>query len=152
MVSKDVIFVEDATQPLCSCTKGMGFTSQNMYDTLLPLFSGAHSNVAPNEVVVQPLQVPNNSQEQPIFDADVQEALDEERTEIEKSCFMPRWLVQTLRDSKLDAPLFICTCLGSHSADFELESYALAISNMCDEEELVSFNETQSSKICMAPM
>ena len=43
--------------------------------------------------------------EQFIFDADVQEALDEERIEIEELHSMPKWLVQTLRDNKLDAPL-----------------------------------------------
>ena len=98
MVSRDVVFVEDAVQPLLSCTKGIGLTSQDMYDTLLPLFSGAHSNAVPNEVVIQPMQVSDNGEEQPISDVDVQEALDEERTEIEESRSMPKWLVQTLRE------------------------------------------------------
>ena len=60
---------------------------------------------------------------------------------------MPKWLVvQTLRDSKLDAPLSTRTCSGSHSADFALDSYDLVVSNMCDEEEPVSFNEAQNFK------
>ena len=46
--------------------------------TLLPLFSSAHSNAVPNEVVIQPMQVSNNSKEQPISNAEVHEALDEE--------------------------------------------------------------------------
>ena len=71
-----------------------------MYDTLLPLFSGAHSNAVPNEAIFQPMQVSNNSTKQPISNADVQEALDEERTEIEESRSMPKWLVQTLHDNK----------------------------------------------------
>ena len=65
---------------------------------------------------------------------------------------MPKWLVQTLHDSKLDAPLSRCTHSDSHSADFASNSYALAISNMCDEEEPVSFNEAQNSKNWMAAM
>ncbi len=93
-----------------------------MYDTLLPLFSGAHSNAVPSEAVFQPMQVSNDSAEQPIFDADVQEALDEERIDIEESRSMPKWPVQTLRDSKLDAPLSSRTRSGSHSADFASDS------------------------------
>ena len=54
---------------------------------------------------------------------------------------MPNWLVQTLRDSKLNAPLSSHTRFGSHSADYASDCYALAVSNMCDEEEPVSYNE-----------
>ena len=49
MVSRDVVFVEDAIQALLSCAKGIGLTSQDMYDTLLPFFNGAHSNAVPND-------------------------------------------------------------------------------------------------------
>ena len=63
MVSRDVVFVEDAVQPLLSCTEGTGLTSQDVYDTLLPLFSGAHSNAVPNEAAFQPMHVSNNSEE-----------------------------------------------------------------------------------------
>ena len=55
LVSKDVVFVEDAIQPLLSCTKVTGLTSQDMYDTLLPLVSGAHYNAVPNEAIIQPM-------------------------------------------------------------------------------------------------
>ena len=89
--------MEDAVQHLLSCTKGTGLTSLDMYDTLLPLFSGAHSNAIPNEAVIEPMRVSNNGEEQPTSDVVVQEALDEERTKIEESRSMPKWLVQTLR-------------------------------------------------------
>lgn len=46
-------------------------TSQDIYDILLPLFGAAHSNAAPHEVVVQPIQVSNNNEEQPNFDVDL---------------------------------------------------------------------------------
>ena len=65
---------------------------------------------------------------------------------------MPKWLVQTLRDSKLNAPLSSRTRSGSHSADYASDCYALAVSSMCDEEELVTFNEAQSSKNWMVAM
>ena len=55
-------------------------------------------------------------------------------------------------DSKLDAPLSGHTRLGSHSADFASKSYALAVSNMCDDEEPVSFKEAHNSKTWMAAM
>ena len=41
LVSRDVVFVEDAVQPLLSCTKETGVSLGDVYDTLLPLFSGA---------------------------------------------------------------------------------------------------------------
>lgn len=65
---------------------------------------------------------------------------------------MLRWLVQTLHDSKLDAPLSSRTCSGSHSADFASDCYALAISNMCVDKDPVSFNEAHNSKNWMAAM
>ena len=74
------MFVEDVVQPLLSCTKETGVCSQNMYDTLLPLFSGAPSHVEPVEAHVQPIQVSNESTDQPISDAEVRDALDDERT------------------------------------------------------------------------
>ena len=40
LVSRDVVFVEDDVQPLLSCTKDTDVSSQDMYDTLLPLFGG----------------------------------------------------------------------------------------------------------------
>ena len=52
---------------------------------------------------------------------------------------MPKWLVQTLRDSKLDAPLSSHTCFGSHDASYATYYYALAFSSLCDEEEPVTF-------------
>ena len=55
LVSRDVVFVEDAVQPLLSCTKETGVSSQNMFDTLLPLFSGGPSHVQPDEASVQPM-------------------------------------------------------------------------------------------------
>ena len=127
-----------------------GSSSQDVYDTLLPLFSGAQSNVAPNEVVFQPTQVSHESIDQPISDADVQEALEDERVEIEQSKTMPKWLVQTLRDSKLDAPLSSRTRSGSVS--YASDCYALAVSSLCDENEPVTFDEAQSSKNWMAAM
>ena len=48
---------------------------------------------------------------------------------------MPKWLVQTLRDSKLNVHLSSRTRSGSNSADYASDCYALAVSNMCDEEE-----------------
>ena len=86
-----------------------------MYDTLLPLFSGAQPNVAPNEVNIHPMQVANDNTDQPISHADLHDALVDEREDIEESQTLPKWLVQTLRDSRLDASLSSRTCSSSHS-------------------------------------
>ena len=63
LVSQDVVFVEDAVQPLLSCTKQTNVSSQDMYDTLLPLFNGGQPYVEHIDAQVkaknQPLQVPD---------------------------------------------------------------------------------------------
>lgn len=110
----------------------------------MPLFSGAQP---PNEALFQPTQVSNENIKQPISDADVHDALVDEREDIEESRSMPKWLVQTLHDSKLNAPLSSRTRSGSHSTDYVSNSYALAVSNMCDEEEPLSYNEAHNSEI-----
>ena len=55
------MFVKDVLQPSLSCTKETHVRSHDMYDTLLPLFNGAHSNVEPSNAQVearnQPLQI-----------------------------------------------------------------------------------------------
>ena len=53
------MFVEDAVQPLLSCTKETGVSSQDIYDTLLPLFSGGPSHVELVEANVQPMRASN---------------------------------------------------------------------------------------------
>ena len=87
-----------------------------------------------------------------VIDADVHDALDEERTKIEESRSMPKWLVLTLPDNKLDAPLPSHTRHGSQHASYASNCYALSVSSMCDEEEPVTFNEAQNSKNWMATM
>ena len=64
----------------------------------------------------------------------------------------PKWLVQTLHDSKLDAPMSSCTCSGSQHVSYVLDCYALAVSSLCNEEELVTFNEAQNSENWLAAM
>ena len=109
-------------------------------------FSGAQSNVAPNEVNIQPMQVSNNDTDQPISDADLHDALVDERQDIEESRNLPKWSVQTLRDNRLDAPLSSRTRSCSHSVSYVSDCYALAISSLCDESKPVTFDEAQSSK------
>ncbi|MCO5605762.1 hypothetical protein L7F22_059946 [Adiantum nelumboides] len=60
LVSRDVVFVEDSVQPLLSCTRDSNVSSQDIYDTLLPLFSGGSTNVNSNEANVQPMGVSEN--------------------------------------------------------------------------------------------
>ena len=42
-----IVFVEDVVQSLLSCTKEIGVSSQDMYDTLFPLYSSGPSHVEP---------------------------------------------------------------------------------------------------------
>ena len=96
------------------------------------------------------MQVSHESADQPNSDAHVYDALVDERANIEESRTMPKWLVQTLRDSKLDAPLSSCTRSGS--ASYASNCYALAVSSLCDKNELATFDEAQNSKNWMAAM
>ena len=43
---------------------------------------------------------------------------------------MSKWLVQTLHDSKLDAPLPNRTCFGSQHASYASDCFAL-VASMC---------------------
>ena len=81
------------------------------------------------------------------------DALDEERTKIEESRSMPKWLVQTLCDSKLDAPLSSHTHHGSQHVPLmhQIVMHWLFLV-MCDEEEPVTFDEAQNSENWMAAM
>ena len=83
---------------------------------------------------------------------DVDDAIDKERIAIEESRNMPKWLVQTLRDSKLATPFSRYSILRSHHASYTYESYDFMASNMCDEKEHVSFDEAHDSKNWMAAM
>ena len=81
LISRDVVFVEDVVQPLLSCTKQTGISSQDVFDTLLPLFTGGTSNVSSDEAHVQPTQGSNDIIDQPICDADLQHVIDEDMAE-----------------------------------------------------------------------
>ena len=98
------------------------------------------------------MQVSNESTNHPIFYVDVHDALDGERTEIEESRSMPKWLVQTLHDSKLDAPLPTRTRFGSQHVSYVSDCFALAVASLYDEEEPILFEEAQNSKNWMVDM
>ena len=152
MVSRDVVFVEDAIQPLLSCTKETSVSSRDVYDTLLPLFTSGQLSVGPLEAPSQPLEATHNDADHSISDADLHDALINERADIEEAKTVPKWLLQTLQDSKLDVPLSYRTRSGSHSASFASDCYAMAASSLCDENEPVSFDEAQNSENWMAAM
>ena len=65
---------------------------------------------------------------------------------------MPKWLVQTLRDSKLDAPLSSRTRFGSQNISYASDCYALAVSSLCDEDEPVTFDEAHNLENWWAAM
>ncbi len=52
--------------------------------------------------------------------------------------------MQTLRDSKLDAPLSTRTRSGFQHGSYASDCYALAVSSLCDEDEPVTFDEAQN--------
>ena len=49
LISRDVVFVEDVVQPLLSCTKEAGISSRDVFDTLMPRFTGGSSHVPSTE-------------------------------------------------------------------------------------------------------
>ena len=79
------------------------------------------------------------------------DVVDEERVAIEESKSMPKWLVQTLRDSKLATPLPHRTRGGSHHASTSFVDHSF-IAETCNEEEPVSFEEAQESDHWMHAM
>ena len=65
-----------------------------MYDTLLPLFNGTHSNVKPSDAQVEATNKPLQVHDQYFDDVHVDDVVDEERQEIVESKGMSKWLVQ----------------------------------------------------------
>ena len=119
---------------------------------MLPLFAGGTSNVHSTEAHVQPMQVSNDVTDQSISDANLQDAISDDMAENMQARNMPKWLVQTLRDSKLDAPMSSRTRSGSQHVSYVSDCYALAVSSLCDEEEPVTFNQAQNSENWLAAM
>ncbi|MCO5610037.1 hypothetical protein L7F22_064272 [Adiantum nelumboides] len=115
-------------------------------------FSGGSTNVNSNEANVQPMGVFENVTDQPITDMDVHDVLDEERAKNEQARGMPKWLVHTLRDSKLDAPLSSRTRSASRHASYASDCYALVVSSLHDVGEPLSFDEAQNLENWMAAM
>ena len=74
--------MEDAIHPLLSCTKETHVRSQDMYDTLLPLFKGAHPNVEPSDAHVEARNQPIQVHDQHFDDVHVDDVVEEERREI----------------------------------------------------------------------
>ncbi|WP_286490054.1 hypothetical protein, partial [Escherichia coli] len=108
LVSRDVVFVENSVQPMLSCKNQQNVCSHDIFDTLLPLFNLGQPYVeqmdAQKGAANQPIPAVNPNF-QPIDEGIVNDVVDEERTAIMASKSMPKWLVQTLRDSKLATPL-----------------------------------------------
>ena len=75
------VFVEDAVQTLLSCTKEIGVSSRDVFDTLLPLFTCGSSDVRPTEAYVQPTQVSNDITDHTIYDVDLQDEIYEDMVE-----------------------------------------------------------------------
>ena len=65
---------------------------------------------------------------------------------------MQIYMMQTLHDSKLDAPLSSRTRSGSHSASYVSDCYAFTLSSLCDESEPVTFDEAQNLENWMDAM
>ena len=63
---------------------------------------------------------------------------------------MPKWLVQTLHASKIDAHISSCTHSSFQRTSYASDWYALAVSSMCDEEEPLPFDEPQNPKKWLA--
>ena len=83
-------------------------------------------------------------------DANVHDVLHEDKAENEEARNMPKWLVQTLCDSKLDALLSSCTRFGSQHTYYASNCYDLVVSSLCDEDEPITFDEAQDSENWLA--
>ena len=97
---------------------------------MFPLFTSGQSSVGPLEAPSQPLEATHNDADHSISDADLHDALINERADIEEAKTVPIWLLQTLQDNKLDFPLSYRTRSGYHSASFASDCYAMAASSL----------------------
>ena len=77
--------MEDAIQPLLSCTKETSVSSRDVCDTFLPLFTSEQLSVGPLEAPSQPLEATQHDANHSISDADLHDALINERADIEEA-------------------------------------------------------------------
>ena len=93
-------------------------------------------NVQPNMAEHLQQNVAENEHEiQPTHDVHIEDVLHNERMAIERSQTMPRWLKQTLQDSKLSAPLLGKTRSSSRHASGNFVDYSI-VAIACNEEPL----------------
>ena len=71
----------------------------------------------------------------------MQNAIEEAQVDKREAKFVPKWLVQTWKDSKLETFLSSQAFSSSHRASFASDCYAMAVPSVC-ENEPVSFNDT----------
>ena len=154
IVSRDVVFAENSAFPFLECKKHPTVNSQDVFDTLMPLFQSAaldHGHVdqpsesqrdknfqqisVENARNVQPNVAENEHEIQPTHDVHIEDVLHNERMAIERSQTMPRWLKQTLQDSKLSAPLLGKTRSSSRHASGNFVDYSI-VAIACNEEPL----------------
>ena len=122
-----------------------------MHDTLLPLFNGGgklcvEPHSAHLEGKNQPMQVYDQPMDHHVHDVNVDDVVDQGRRETTNYRGMPKCLVQIVCDTNFTTPLSSHTLYGSQHALFAHDCYASFVSNMCYEEEFVSFDESQNSK------
>jgi hypothetical protein len=123
---------------------------RDLYDTLLPLFIGRQLNARLLEAPSQPLHDSHNNANPSIFYTILHDTYIDERVDIEEAKTKPKWLVQTLLDSKLNASLSYRTCSSSHSGMHQTAMIWL-ISSLCDENKLVSLMKHKIQKMGWLP-
>lgn len=158
VVSCDVVFAENSAHPLLECKMQPTIRSQDIFDTLMPLFQSVTPDNGhvdqPNEVQraenLHPNMAENQQNVQPIYDEQVDDVLHEKHTSIRDAQVMPRWLKQTLQDSKLSAPLLGRTRSSTRHASSDFVDVSL-IAIACNEEP-VSFEDACGNVEWMAAM
>ena len=91
LVSKGVLFVEDV-QLLLSCTKETNLHSWDMYDTLLPLFHGAHPIIEKLDAQVETQNQTTQVHDLKIDDVCVNNVVYDKTQENLDSRSMPKWI------------------------------------------------------------
>ena len=181
IVSRDVVFIENSDFPMHECKNQPIVSSQEMFDTLMPLFQNGAREYGPVDQAIevervekfpqngaanaqkfqqkmgeklQPENVEtsgnslphmaerlqqnmadNEDEIQHMQDIDVDDILHTERMFMERAKVMPRWLKQTLQDSKMTSPLVGRTRSSSRNASSNFVDYSL-IATTCNEEPL----------------
>jgi len=155
-VSRDVVFEEKSAQPMAEFKFQQPQESFDVFEGLLPIGMGTKADIQAEIQNLQPqprvLDALNQPQVEPNMQQATEDVVIQERTALQEARRIPRWAIQTLQESRLDAPLQGRTRRSTREAESSHYSESAWVSSLMDEEEPESFDDACENQHWMQAM